>query len=178
MKHGLKSGKGKLFFEQSPTWLETEFTIDEIKTAVFALPSDKAPGPDGFPLSFFPEFWETIKDEIFLFSEFYQNGKIPKGISTAFLTLIPKKVGASFASEFRPISTIFGPYKILAKVLSNRIKEILHEAIDENQFAFIKDRNIMDCMLIANECGRLSLSIDHLFIIALSLGHFGESCSA
>lgn len=46
------------------------------------------------------------------------------------------------------ISTL---YKILAKALSNRIREILHEAFDGNQFVFIKDINITACILIANE---------------------------
>lgn len=40
------------------------------------------------------------------------------------------------------------PYEILAKVLSNRIREIIHD--DGNQFAFVKDRNIRVCILIAN----------------------------
>lgn len=43
------------------------------------------------------------------------------------------------------------PYKTLAKVVPNRIREIIHEDIDGNQFAFVKDRNILDCIFIANE---------------------------
>lgn len=40
---------------------------------------------------------------------------------------------------------------MLARVYSNCVREVLHEAIEGNQFAFVKDRNIMDCILIANE---------------------------
>lgn len=43
-------------------------------------------------------------------------------------------------------------YKIIAKVLSNRIREVVYEAFDGNQFAFIKERNILDSFMIANEC--------------------------
>lgn len=79
-----------------------EFTIEEIKSAVFALPNNKAPAPDGFPIC-----WDVIKDDLLsFFSEFHLNGKIPKGINSTFLTLIPKKIGASFVHDFRPISLI------------------------------------------------------------------------
>lgn len=87
-------------------------------------------------MSFYQEFWETIKDDLF---------------DSTFLTLIPKKEGASFTNDFRPISLISGPSKIIAKVLSNRMKDILHEVIDGNQFALVKERNTMDCIMIANE---------------------------
>lgn len=86
-----------------------------------------------------------------LFSDFQANEKIPKGINSTFLTLIPKKIGATLVKDYRAISLISGPYKILAEVLQNRTRKVLHEAIDGNQFAFIKDRNIMDCILTVKE---------------------------
>lgn len=96
--------------------MEREFTIDEIKNDVFALSRDEAPGPDGFSMFFYQEFWKTIKDNLFaFFSKFYQNEKIPKGINATFLTLIPKKVGASFVNDFRPISLIFVLTEYLSK---------------------------------------------------------------
>lgn len=62
------------------------------------------------------------------------------------LTFIPKKTGASVIQDFRPISLISG----LAKVTSNCIRKVLHEAIDGNQYAFVKDQN-NGRILIANE---------------------------
>ena len=35
------------------TWMERPFSEDEVKAAVFDLGSDRAPGPDGFPMAFF-----------------------------------------------------------------------------------------------------------------------------
>lgn len=64
-----------------------------------------------------------------LFSELHQSGKIPKASTLTFLTLIPKKIEASFTHDFWPIRLISSPYKILVEVLSDRIKELL-EAID------------------------------------------------
>lgn len=56
----------------------------------------------------------------------------------------PKKIGANRIQEFRPISLTSALYKIIAKVLSNRIRDVLHEVIDGNQYAFIKERQILD----------------------------------
>lgn len=67
-------------------------------------------------------------------------GKIPIGLNSTFIPLIPKKVGANRIQDFRPISLISALYKIIAKVLSNR-REILHEVIDENQYAFTEGRH-------------------------------------
>lgn len=63
-----------------------------------------------------------------------------------------KENGAKRISDYRLISLVTGPYKIIYKVLSNRLKNILHAVIDENQFAFLRAKNIFDSVLIANQC--------------------------
>ncbi|XP_073059743.1 uncharacterized protein [Primulina eburnea] len=68
-----------------------------------------------------------------------------------YICLIPKKQDATKSKDFRPISLTTSLYKILAKVLENRLKNILGKTIAENQSAFIKGRQILDCCLIANE---------------------------
>lgn len=61
-----------------------------------------------------------------------------RSLNATFISLIPKKTDASTSQDFRPISMISAPHKIIAKVLSNRIQSMLHEVIDSNQYAFIK----------------------------------------
>ena len=53
--------------------------------------------------------------------------------------------------DYRPISLVTGVYKILAKVLANRLKEVLGDTISTTQGAFVKDRQILDVVLVANE---------------------------
>ncbi len=68
------------------------------------------------------------------------------------MALIPKKHGADELRDFRPISLVGGMYKIIAKLLANRLSVVLGKIISSSQNAFVKGRKILDLVLIANEC--------------------------
>ena len=108
-------------------WLERRFEKEEILQVVKELEGDKAPSPDGFSMAFYHHCWRVVESDVLaVFEEFYQHSKFEKSLNATFVALIPKKNGASNIRDFRPISLVGSVYKILAKVLANRLKEVLN----------------------------------------------------
>jgi len=84
-------------------------------------------------------------------SEFHHNGKLVKGINSTFIVLIPKVDNPQRLNDFRPISLVGSMYKIMAKLLANRLRMVISSVVSETQSAFVKNRQILDGILIANE---------------------------
>jgi hypothetical protein len=74
-----------------------------------------------------------------------------KSHNATFIALIPKKSGVVDIMDFRPISLVGGVYKIIAKVIANRLKIVMEKISSKLQNAFIKGRRILDFVLIANK---------------------------
>jgi len=99
--------------------------VKEIKAALFQMHLDKAPGPDGFNAFFFQRNWEMVKDNVVQsVLQFFKTRKILKHINHTFFTLIPKSNEASSLADYRPISCCNIIYKIISKVLSNRLQSV------------------------------------------------------
>nr|GFA13744.1 RNA-directed DNA polymerase, eukaryota [Tanacetum cinerariifolium] len=132
--------------------LETPFTCVEIKKVVWDCEGDHARGPDGFTFKFFTTFWDLIEKDVIRFvRKFFHSNKFPKGCNSSFIALIPKISIAKIVSDFRPISLIGCQYKIIGKILANRISKVIGSCISPVQSAFLKGRNILDVPLILNE---------------------------
>ncbi|GAU35134.1 hypothetical protein TSUD_394590 [Trifolium subterraneum] len=99
-----------------------------------------------------PFSMEEVKANIMRFiTEFHRNGKPSRGINATFIALIPKIDSPQRLNDFRPISLVGSIYKILAKVLANRLGLVIGSVISESQTVFIRDMQILDGLLIANE---------------------------
>lgn len=114
--------------------------------------SDKSPGPDGFTCEFYKSAWPVIgNDFVIAVQSFFTKGFLPKGVNSTILALIPKKDDATKMGDYRPISCCNVLYKVLSKILANRLKQILPKFISTNQSAFVKDRLLMENVLLASE---------------------------
>ena len=122
-------------------WLERKFEREEILQVVSDLEGDKAPGPDGFTMAFYQHCWRVVeKDVLVVFVEFFHHCMFEKFLNATFIVLIPKTNDASNIRDFRPIRLVGSVYKILAKVLTNRLKVVLDQLISETQNSFVGER--------------------------------------
>ncbi|GJX31521.1 RNA-directed DNA polymerase, eukaryota, reverse transcriptase zinc-binding domain protein, partial [Tanacetum coccineum] len=132
--------------------LEREVSKEEVKRAVWDCGTDKAPGPDGFTFGFYRRFWNLIEcDVVNAVKWFFLHERIPSGGNSSFITLIPKVSNANMVKDFRPISLIGSVYKIVAKILANRLVLVLGDLVSDTQSAFLKERQILDGPFILNE---------------------------
>ena len=103
-------------------------------------------------MNFIKGRWEFIKDDIIAAATiFHENGFIPKGSNASFVALVPKGRDPVKLAQYRPISLVGAMYKILSKASAGRIKKVLTFVIDDWQSTFLKNRGILDNVLMANE---------------------------
>ncbi|GKV32867.1 hypothetical protein SLEP1_g41432 [Rubroshorea leprosula] len=132
--------------------LTAGFSKQEIKEAIWNCDSSKAPGPDGFNFRFIKIMWEVKKPDVVGFvQEFQEHGRLIKGSNAYFIVLIPKTESPQGIEEYRPISLIGVMYKVISKLLANRLRKVLSKVIGEQQMAFIEGRQLVDGVVIANE---------------------------
>lgn len=130
--------------------LTKELTTCEVKKIIFSMNALSSLGPDNFPAYFDHHHWDVIGDAVCkLVLDFLNKGLWSKGLNDTQLTLIPRKKNLVLVSDFRPISLYNVLYKIIAKVLANRLKTILLAIIPPTQSAFTLDRLIMDNIIVA-----------------------------
>lgn len=113
---------------------------------------NKALGPDGMSHLFFQHHWHIIGPSITkaLLSTL-NTGQMPQALNHTFITLISKKNHLATIADYRPISLCNILYKLISKVLDNRLKVLLHCLISKSHSAFVPKRQIIDNILVAYE---------------------------
>nr|GFA01220.1 hypothetical protein [Tanacetum cinerariifolium] len=109
--------------------------------------------PDVFVIP--EDSWNVVGSEVCnAVKDFFKNGKILKEINATVISFVPKIDTPSKVFDFCPIACCNVIYKIIFKVISNRLKGVLGSLVDENQCAFIPSRQISDNILLSQELMR------------------------
>lgn len=112
----------------------------------------KAPGSDGFPGLFFQKYWEIVGEDVFkVLQSFFLDGVLLNEINQTNIILIPKVPNPESMGQLRPISLCRFLYKIISKVLVNRLQPFMDGIISEQQSAFVLGRQIQDNIMVAHE---------------------------
>lgn len=127
-------------------------SFEEIKRIVFSMSPDSTPGPDGLTGHFFHACWQFIEHDVCLTVQAYFCGHpLPQVLSSSLIALIPKVDAPKTCADYRPISLCNFFYKIISRVLSDRLVSILPILISEEQGAFVKGRYIIENVSLACE---------------------------
>ena len=103
--------------------LSSVFTTEEVKVALFQMGPTKAPRLNGMNAIFYQNFWHVVGDNVVLVVlDFLNNENMLSEINHTNIVLIPKVKNPKKMSDFRPISLCNVIYKIISKVLGNRLK--------------------------------------------------------
>lgn len=128
------------------------FSAQEIKDVFFSLPRNKTSGPDGYSSEFFISCWQIVGPEVVeAVQEFFKSGSMLRQWNATTLVLIPKITNASSTSDFRPISCLNTVYKVVSKLISNRLKAVLPSVISQAQSAFLPGRLLAENVLLATD---------------------------
>ena len=123
------------------------FQCEEIDRIIKQMPTDKAPGPDGFNGLFLKKCWSIVKGEFYtLCQDFYLGNLNLESINTSYIILIPKTSSPESVNDYRPISLMNISLKLLTKILADRLQKVIILLIHKNQYGFIKTRTIQDCL--------------------------------
>ncbi|KAH9718961.1 reverse transcriptase domain-containing protein [Citrus sinensis] len=141
----------KITNEQN-SMLLTPFSATDVKEALFDMHPDKSPGPDGMNPAFYQRFWHIVgEDVISACLQFVKDCSFPAGLNDTSLVLIPKNQKPEILSDMRPIALCNVLYKIISKMLANRMKLVLDLVISDSQSAFVPGRAITDNIIISAE---------------------------
>lgn len=132
--------------------LDNPLSEEKIKKVVWNCNDNKNLGLDGFTFNFLQSCWEIVKMNVVYFvKDFHSNARLTKSIITFFLSLISKNLNLQALNNYQPICFMSCFQKILAKVLTSRLKRVLGIISYVEKIAFVLGKSIFDGALVVNE---------------------------
>ena len=112
------------------------------------------------PSEFYKAFWSELKEDMLeVFSESFEDSSLPQSCRRAVLTLLPKKGDLQEIKNWRPVSLLCVDYKLLSKVLSNRLKKVMDQLIHRSQTYCVPGRSMIDNVSLIRDILEVSGSL-------------------
>ena len=128
-------------------------SFDEVQRVVFDMDASSAPGPDGFTGVFFRHCWEIVGPSVYqVVYDFFVSGKMHYSLNSNLMVLIPKMEGADKIEHFRPIAMSNFIFKVISRILAERLGFVCAKILTPNQFGFVPSRNSRDAIVAAADC--------------------------
>ncbi|CAI6008857.1 unnamed protein product [Closterium sp. NIES-65] len=135
------------FPQQSAEAVCTAWSEEEVKSAFHSMANDKAPGKDGLPNELFELHWDILgKHFMQLARNFAATATLPTSTKDAVTILLHKKGGRDQLENYRPITLLSFTYKVIARVVADRMKKVLHEVISPEQYGFLPGRKLSEAV--------------------------------
>jgi hypothetical protein len=125
----------------------------KIREVLKSFAKDKSLGPNGWTVEFFIHFFDLVGDDLLdLVEDSRLHGSVNKSINMTFLTHIPKVNNPLSFGDYIAISLCNLCYKLISKIIANRLMPILSRSLSEEQLGFLKGRQILDAIDTDQEC--------------------------
>lgn len=132
--------------------MDEQVTVEKLLQTLNEMVKDKSPRPNGQPDELFLHFLDLMGlDLVNMVETFKMSGKIPGAINSTFLTLIPNKVNDQLSKDYRPIPLYCSVFKMMSKIIVNRIKNTISPHILLDHLGFLSNRRIRDIIAISQE---------------------------
>uniref|UniRef100_A0A8P4KAC5 Reverse transcriptase domain-containing protein n=1 Tax=Dicentrarchus labrax TaxID=13489 RepID=A0A8P4KAC5_DICLA len=140
--------------------LDSPLTPQELYAALQSMQGRKAPGIDGLTVEFYKAFWDILAHDIIdVFNESLVSGSLPLSCRRAIITLLPKKGNLQEIRNWRPVSLLCTDYKILSKVLANRLKGTMEQILHRDQTYCVPGRSMVDNIYLIRDVLEVSSSL-------------------
>ncbi|XP_050918313.1 uncharacterized protein LOC127135714 [Lathyrus oleraceus] len=133
--------------------------VDEVECEIFNHFQQKLFEPEsnrqkllGVNFRFYKKCWEVIKDDLLDFvMKFHWNAILPKAVTASSISLIQKPNNPEGLNNHHLICQIGSVYRILAKLLTDKLKKVISGWVSSSQLEFIQGRKMLDGVLVINE---------------------------
>ena len=157
--------------KQSVAAQETQFSLSEMASAIKSMKNGSCPGPDGLPAEYYKMFWKQLQQPLrSAMLDAYDKEILHPSCRKAVINVIPKgDKDPRRLENLRPISLLNTDYKLIEKLIANRVTPELKKLINTDQRGFLPERKIacnirkiLDTVIEAEEEKGIILNCDFL----------------